>query len=257
MPGFTAINARTSEAPAPIVDAAAEAAVSGPRKATERRQPARKKPAAQKNGGQEAADATAPDRISGKVKKRANHPSDEPEPKRRKSGSLKSSMPTKKTAVSATTTADPHENLDTKVISSSSTDAGLVSLTSMAKLSGFRYTRAQAAASVGGEPQSIQPNSVSYVPETSMSTVSTACSSSAHIQPSLPTGPSLSWQIFADLLGGHGGLPITDCFFSYATRYLRLPCKPYETHQEVSHFSTQALQPYRRPSKASGPPERL
>lgn len=257
MPGFTAINARTPEVPAPVTDAVAEEAVSGARKATKRRQAARKKPAVQKNGSQAAADATAPERISGKGKKRANHPSDEPEPKRRKSGSLKSSMPTKKTAVGATTTADPDELPSAKATSSSSTDAGLVSITSMAKLNGFRYTRAQAAASGGDEPQSIQPTSVSYVPETSMSTVSTACSSSAHIRPSISTGPSLSWHISADLLGAHGGLPITDCFFSYDTRYPRLPCKPYETHQEASHFSTQALKPCHRPRKASDPLERL
>jgi hypothetical protein len=180
MPGFTAINARTPEAPAPIADVAPEAAVSGPRKAVKRRQTARKKPAAQKNVGQVAADATAPERISGKGKKRASHPGDEPEPKRRKSGSLKSSMPTTKTAVSATTTADPDENLNAKGASSSSTDAGLASLTSMAKLNGFRYTRSQAAASGGGEPQSTKSTSISYVPETSMSNVSGVCSSGAH-----------------------------------------------------------------------------
>lgn len=180
MPGFTAINARTAEASAPVADAAPEAAVSGQRKATKRRQPPRKKPAAQKNVGQVAADATAPERISGKGKKRASHPGDEPEPKRRKSGSLKSSMPTTKTAVSATTTADPDGNLSAKGASSSSTDAGLVSLTSMAKLNGFRYTRSQAAASGGGEPQSIKSTSISHVPETSMSSVSEACSLGAH-----------------------------------------------------------------------------
>jgi len=173
MPGFTAINARTSEAPAPPE---AEAAASGQRKATKRRQPARKKPAPQKNGDQAVADAIAPERISGKGRKRANHPGDEPEPKRRKSGSLKSSMPTTKTAVSATTTAVPDKTLNAKATSSSSTDAGLVSLTSMAKLNGFRYTRAQAAASGDTEPQSIQSSSISYVPETSMSTVSEAFS---------------------------------------------------------------------------------
>ena len=254
MPGFTAINARTPEVPAPTADAAAEAAVSGQRKATKRRQPPRKKPAAQKNVGQVAADATAPERISGKGKKRASHPGDEPEPKRRKSGSLKSSMSTTKTAVSATTTANPDEHPGTKVTSSSSTDAGLVSLTSMAKLNGFRYTRAQAAASRGDEPRSIQPTSVSYVPETSMSTVSKACPSSAYIQPSLSTGSSLSWHIFADLLGGHVGLPMIDCFFSFATRYLRLPCKPFEIHRKAAHFSTQVLQPYHRLRKAPGFP---
>jgi len=176
MPGFTPINARNAEAPAPQE---VEAAVSGPRKATKRRQPARKKPAAQQNGGQIAADATAPERISGKGKKRANHPGDEPEPKRRKSGSLKSSMPTTKTAVSATTTADPDKTLKGKATSSSSTDAGLVSLTSMAKLNGFRYTRARAAASGGNEPQSTESTSMSYLPETSMSTVSRIRSSLA------------------------------------------------------------------------------
>ena len=171
MAGFTAINARTSEAAAPLD---AEAAVSGQRKASKRRQPARKKPAAHKNGGQAVADATAPESISGKGKKRVNHHSGEPDlaPKRRKSGSLKSSMPTTKTAVSATTAADPDKALTAKATSSSLTDAGLVSLTSMAKLNGFRYTRAQAAASGGAEPQSIQSSSISYVPETSMSTVS-------------------------------------------------------------------------------------
>ena len=173
MPGFTAINARTSEAPAPPE---AEAATSGQCKATKRRQPARKRPAAQKNGDQAAANATAPERISGKGKKRANHPGDEPEPKRRKSGSLKSSMLTTKTAVSATTTAVPDKTLNAKATSSSSTDAGLVSLTSMAKLNGFRYTRAQVAASGDTEPQSIQSSSISYVPETSMSIVSEAFS---------------------------------------------------------------------------------
>lgn len=179
MPGFTAINARISEASAPPE---AEAAASGQRKATKRRHPARKKPAAQKNGGQESADATAPERISGKGKKRANHPSGEPDPesKRRKSGSLKSSMPTTKTAVSTTTTVDSDETLNAKATSSSSTDAGLVSLTSMAKLNGFPYTRAQAAASGVGEPQTIQSSSIFYVPETSMSSVSEVSLSSAH-----------------------------------------------------------------------------
>jgi hypothetical protein len=52
----------------------------------------------------------------------------------------------------------------------------LVSLTSMAKLNGFRYTRAQVAASGDTEPQSIQSSSISYVPETSMSIVSEAFS---------------------------------------------------------------------------------
>jgi hypothetical protein len=174
MPGFTAINARSPEAPTPGVDSAPEVETtrSGPRKATKRQQPARKKSAAQKNDGHVAADATAPERISGKGKKRASHPGDEPDPKRRKSGSLKSSMPTTKTAVSATRTADPHEDSNAKVTSSSSTDAGLVSLTSMAKLNGFRYTRTQAAASGSDEPRLIQPTSVSHVPETSMSSVS-------------------------------------------------------------------------------------
>ena len=182
MPGFTPINAHDSKA---LALPETEAAVPGQEKATTRRQPARKKPSSQKNGGEAAADATAPERISGKGRKRANHPSSEPdsEPKRRKSGSLKSSMPTTKTAVSATTTAVPDKALDAKATSSSSTDAGLVSLTSMAKLNGFRYTRAQAAASGGGEPQTIQSSSISYVPETSMSAVSEAFSLSAHGHP--------------------------------------------------------------------------
>lgn len=185
MPGFTPINAPNAEVPALPKP---ESAVSGQRKATKRRQPARKKPAAQKNGGQESADATAAERISGKGKKRANLHSGEPDPrpKRRKSGSLKSSMPTTKTAVSATTTAVPDKTLSAKATSSSSTDAGLVSLTSMAKLNGFRYTRAQTAASGGGEPQTIQSSSISYVPETSMSTVSGAFSSSTHISSQMP-----------------------------------------------------------------------
>jgi hypothetical protein len=183
MPGFTAINARTSEAPASGAASAIEAAVSGPRKASKPRQPARKKPAALKNGDQIAADATAPERISGKGKKRASHPGDESEPKRRKSDSMKSSMPTTKNAVSATRTADPDENFNAKATSSSSTDAGMVSLTSMARLNGFRYNRSQAAASGGGEPQSTKSTSISYVPETSMSSVSEACSSGAHNQP--------------------------------------------------------------------------
>lgn len=170
MPGFTPINARHPEAPAPPPEV--ETAVSGPRKASKRRRPARKKPAAQKDDGHTAADATAPERISGKGKKRANHPGDEPEPKCRKSGNLKSSMPATKTAVGATPTADPDKTPNAKATSSSSTDAGLVSLTSMAKLNGFRYTRARAAASGGNEPQSIESTSMSYVPETSMSTVS-------------------------------------------------------------------------------------
>lgn len=181
MPGFTPINARNAEAPVP---SEVEAAVSGPRRASKRRQPARKKAVTQKDGGQPAADATAPERISGKGKKRANHPGDEPEPKRRKSASLKSSMPTAKTAVSATTTADPDKTPNANVASSSSTDAGLVSLTSMAKLNGFRYTRSQAATSGSGEPQPTQSTSISYVPETSMSNVSEASSSSAHNHPS-------------------------------------------------------------------------
>jgi hypothetical protein len=162
MPGFTAINARTPEAPAPVADAAPEVAP--------------------KNGGQVTADATAPECISGKGKKRASRPGDEPEPKRRKSGSLKSSLPTTKTAVSATRTADPEENLNVKATSSSSTDAGLVSLTSIAKLNGLRYTRSQAAASGGEEPQSTKSMSISYVPETSMSSVSEAYASGAHNQ---------------------------------------------------------------------------
>ena len=179
MPRFTAINTRTASAPAlredtlPTNISEVGATLSGQRKATKRRQPARKKPAAQKNGDQVAADATAPERISGKGKNRANHPGEEPEPKRRKSGSLKSSMPTTKTAVSATTTADPDKTFTAKVPSSSSTDAGLVSLTSMAKLNGFSYTLAQAAAaSARNEQQPAQSTSVSYAPETSMSSVS-------------------------------------------------------------------------------------
>jgi 3-oxoacyl-(acyl-carrier-protein) synthase len=175
MPGFTPINAHNPKAPAlPEI----EAAVLGQEKATKRRQPVSKKPSAQKNGDEAAAGATAPERISGNGRKRANHPSGEPdwEPKRRKSGSLKSSMPTTKTAVSATTTAVPDKTLNAKATSSSSTDAGLVSLTSMAKLNGFRYTRAQVAASGDTEPQSIQSSSISYVPETSMSIVSEAFS---------------------------------------------------------------------------------
>jgi hypothetical protein len=185
MPGFTAINARTSEAPAPTVDPPPklEATVPAQRKSTKRRQPARKKAAAQKNDDQVAVDATARERTSGKGKQRASHPGDEPEPKRRKSGSLKSSMPTTKTAFCTTTTADPGEIPNAKVASSSSTDAGLVSLTSMAKLNGFRYTRAQATASGGNEPQSIQSTSVSYTPETSMSSVSEISSSRAQLSP--------------------------------------------------------------------------
>lgn len=178
MPGFTPINARNFEVPVPSEE---QAAVPGPRKASKRRQPARNKPAAQKNGDQLAADATAPERSSGKGKKRANHPGDEPDPKRRKSGSLKPSMPTTKTAVSATTTAEPDKTLNHKATSSSSTDAGLVSLTSMAKLNGFRYTRAQAAAESGGkDSQATQSTSISVVPETSMSNVSRVCSPHAH-----------------------------------------------------------------------------
>jgi len=175
MPGFTAINARTSEAPAAQVDAPTEAATGpAPRKATKRRQPPRKKAATQKDGGQVAVDATARESIRGKGKKRASHPGDEPAPKRRKSGSLKSSMPTTKTAVSTTTTADPDDISSSKTISSSSTDAGLVSFTSMAKLNGFRYTRGQSVASGDHEPQSNQSTTVSYTPETSMSNVSEA-----------------------------------------------------------------------------------
>lgn len=180
MPGFTPINARNAEMPVPPE---VEAAVSGPRRASKRRQPARKKAVTQKDGGQPAADATAPERISGKGKKRANHPGDDPEPKRCKSAGLKSSMPITKTAVSATTTADLGKNLNANVASSSSTDAGLVSLTSVAKLNGFRYTRAKAATSGGDEPQPTQSTSISYVPETSMSNVSKASSSSAQNHP--------------------------------------------------------------------------
>lgn len=178
MPGFTAINARVSEAPASRASAPPEvddtAAVKP--KVTKGRQPARKKPAAPKDVDQTAAENnTRKKPISGKGKKRASHPGEEPEPKRRKSGSVKASMPTTKTAVSSTTMADPDENDGIKKPSASSTEPGLISLTSMAKLNGFRYTRAQAAGSSEIVPHSIQSTSVSYAPETSMNSVSILC----------------------------------------------------------------------------------
>lgn len=174
MPGFTAINARASEALASKAGAPPEVdeTVAHKGKTTKRRQPARKKPAALKNVDQTALDSSTRKPISGKGKKRASHPGDEPESKRRKSGSVKSSMPTTKTAISSTTMTDPDEVNGIKKPSASSTEAGLISLTSMAKLNGFRYTRAQAARSSEIVPHAIQSASVSYAPETSMNSVS-------------------------------------------------------------------------------------
>jgi hypothetical protein len=174
MPGFTAINAGASEvhtqdanAPSAVDDMTASR-----RKATKRRQPARKKPGGSKDVDQIVLDSNTRKPISGKGKKRASHPGDEPEPKRRKSGSIKTSMPTTKTVVSSTTTTDPVDTTGIKNPSSSSTEAGLVSLTSMAKLNGFRYATRQAARSTEIEPQPIQSTSVYYTPETSMTNVS-------------------------------------------------------------------------------------
>lgn len=175
MPGFTPINAHALQPPASNVDALPEMGAttgSGRPKPTKRRQPARKKPPVRRDDSQVAADNTTRKRISGKGRKRTSHPDGEPEPKRRKSGDLKSSMPTTKIVVSATETANPDELSNAKAISSSSTDAGLVSLTSMAKLNGFHYTRGHAARSGGIEPQSIHSTSVTYAPETSMDSVS-------------------------------------------------------------------------------------
>jgi hypothetical protein len=174
MPGFTAINAGASEVHAQNANAppAVDETAAARRKATKRRQPARKKPGASKCVDQKALDSHTRKPISGKGKKRASHPGDEPEPKRRKSGSIKTSMSTTKTVVSSTTTADPVDTTGTKIPSSSSTEAGLVSLTSMAKLNGFRYATRQAARSTEIEPQPIQSTSVYYTPETSMTNVS-------------------------------------------------------------------------------------
>lgn len=174
MPGFTAINARTSEAPASKAGAPPEVdeTVAPKGKTTKRRQPARKKPAAPRDPDQITPGNNTRKSISGKGKKRTSHPGDESESKRRKSGSVKSSMPTTKTAVSSTTMADPDEVNGIKKPSASSTEAGLISLTSMAKLNGFRYTRAQAARSDEIVPHSITSASVSYAPETSMNSVS-------------------------------------------------------------------------------------
>lgn len=176
MPGFTAINAHapSSLSPtslSPSLDVAAKETVSGRRKATRRRQPARKQPAAH-DAGQEASTETVSKRISGKGKKRASRVDDEPDPKRRKSNGIKSSMPTTKTTVGATTTVDPEKTTSTKVPSESSTEAGLVSLTSKAKLDGFRYQRQQAAVQSKIDPLSSQATSVYYTAETSMTSVS-------------------------------------------------------------------------------------
>jgi hypothetical protein len=174
MAGFTAINAGTSEAHAPNARAppAVDETAAARRKATKRRQPARKKPGASKYVDQKATGSNTRKPISGKGKKRASHPGDESEPKRRKSGSMKSSMPTTKAVVSSTTTMDPGDATRTKIPSNSSTEAGSVSLTSMAKLNGFRYATRQAARSTEIEPQPIESTSVYYTPETSMTNVS-------------------------------------------------------------------------------------
>lgn len=170
MPGFTAINAHTPVVPTPNPEAKVTEPVPGERNATRRRLPARKQPAAQDPG--EGASATTSKRISGKGKKRSSRTDDEPEPKRRKRTGIKASMPTTKTTVVATTTVDSEKSAKSQVPSRSSTDDGLVSLTSKAKLNGFRYQRQQAAVNSKIEPLSNQSTSVDYTAETSMTSVS-------------------------------------------------------------------------------------
>lgn len=180
MSGFTPINAHAVTAPTPTA--------SGPPndgethsvepKRTKRRQPARKKTATSKTVDQiavegEARDASDQKRISGKGRKRTNPPSDESQTKRRKSGSIKSSMSATKPGVGATATSDSaNANANgTTALSSSSTDAEMVSLTSKAKLDGFRYSSKTAPEQVGASSLSIGSMSV-FTPQTSMSSVS-------------------------------------------------------------------------------------
>jgi hypothetical protein len=245
MPGFTAINAGASEAHAQYASAtpAVDETAAARRKATKRRQLARKKPGASKDVDQIALDSNTRKPISGKGKKRASHPGDEPEPKRRKSGSMKSSMPTTKTVVSSTTTMDPGDATRTKIPSNSSTEAGSVSLTSMAKLNVFRYATRQAARSTEIEPQSIQSTSVYHTPETSMTNVSVSidCMLETPCLESLP-------QYWHDL-----GVPhlvmrkthLTDAPRSSNAHYLRLLCKPSETCRGTVRFCIRAPRPCR------------
>lgn len=180
MPGFTPINAHAVTAPAPTASGPpnnGEAQSVEPER-TKRRQPARKKTATSKTADQiavegEARDASDQKRISGKGRKRTNPPSDEPQTKRRKSGSVKSSMPATKSGVSATATSDSaNANANgTRALSSSSTDAERLSLTFKAKLDGFRYSSKTAPEQVGATSLSIGSMSV-FTPQTSMSSVS-------------------------------------------------------------------------------------
>jgi hypothetical protein len=231
MPGFTAFNAHASQALAPVTGASPQAhdTSSSRRKLMTRRQPARKKTATTRDMEQTTADDTTRKPISGKDIKRTSHPGDKPEVKRRKSGSVKSSMSTTKSAVGATRTADSNEVKASKDASHSSTEAASVSLTSMAKLNGFRYNSGQAARPV--DPQTVQSTSISYAPETSMIIVSSSHSCSIS---SCWERPCESYHMFGDS-------NVTDCWQSSNARCLRLPCKPCGIRQEVAHFCTQAL----------------
>lgn len=171
MPGFTAINAPTPALSSPSLDATVKESVPGRRKAPRRRQAVRKQ-TSERDAGQVGSVSTTSKRISGKGKKRSSRPDEESEPKRRKSNGIKSSMPTTKPTVSATTTVHPEKSTSTNVPSDSSTEAGLVSLTSKAKLDGFRYQRQQAAVQSKIDPLSSQASSVFYTAETSMTSVS-------------------------------------------------------------------------------------
>ena len=170
MPGFTAINAQTPVVPTPNQETKVTGSAPKERKATRRRQAARKQPAAQ--DADEGAPAPTNKRISGKGKKRSSRADDEPELKRRKSNGIKASMPTIKTTVSATTAVNPEESAKAQVPRRSSTDAGMVSLTSKAKLDSFRYQREQAAVNSKIDPLTSQSTSVYYTTETSMTSVS-------------------------------------------------------------------------------------
>lgn len=165
MPGFTAINTPPPAVPAPKLDADPTAGemVPGRRQDNKRRQPTRKQTAPSKDVNQTAPKESTRKRISGKGKKRTSHHGVEPEPKRRKSGSIESSMPNTKAAVNTTATVD---SATIQNPCSFSTDAGLVSLTSKTKLDGFRYKSGQA------QPQLTESALASYAPETSMDMVS-------------------------------------------------------------------------------------
>lgn len=178
MPGFTPINAHAVGAAAPTENCPPNEGESQSveLKRAKRRQPARKKTVTSNTAGQIAAEGEARDvndqkRISGKGRKRTGPTSDGSQTKRRKSGSVKSSMPTTKSGVGATATADSANANGTKALSNPSTDAEMVSLTSKAKLDGFRYSSKAAPEHVGAGALSVGSMSV-FTPQTSMSSVS-------------------------------------------------------------------------------------